>query len=626
MKKNSWIVALLLALTFTAFFISCGVDPIEIPPPEEEFDSIDLGAYNQWGGDKAKQAGWATAGNTSNEGIVAKDLGYKLDDFKAATRLVLELTDGGIKGGVNIIFGGNEGDALGGWNDVAVTNNSGVPNDLSAKDGNSLIIYLDKVIASKGKTSLWAANDSLKIIVAYYTGKGVEELVKSAKLQIPLAMVGVDNITLNGSKFDWQKRFDLSTASVTPIDATNKDITWEIVKWTDGTTTFDLSKTFTTDMARRNEIAALEKKVVLDGKSIIVPAGGTNASVGNVTLKATIKNGKLVPASGNNPAKFEPFTKEFTIKIQEDYTVPSGGTGFFYLDLNQNDTQGVATDVVPEASTTSTQIEIPFTEANQRVNFKLTPLQALWVNSATSVKVTITGSATGTTDLYNYNFGDPTLSTNGNATDPFTAAAFSTIKAEKSLTLNANKSLETCGYFILNYKGDASNEPVVTIEKIKIEVVGATMSTFMDATGKKTGISVQGNAKFDSDTGIISMGTGNGGSTLVVIDLPSPTSVTGGKSIKVSYVCTVIDAGDNTSPTAKVSIKDGGWADPPGDPANPPAQYWNNISLTIDTADVITVSENHYANGSTKMSLQTSDWEDTNAKIFYIKVTNVTIE
>jgi len=232
MKKFSWIVALLLALSFSAFFISCGVDPIEIEPPKAEYDEVPLDkGFNQWGGGIEKQMGWATAGNVSNEGNVAKDKGYKLDDFKAATRLVLELNDGGIKGGVKIIFGGAEGSTLGGWNDVKVAENDGKPTPgLSQLAGNVWTIYLDKVIGSK--IGAWKASDSLKILIEYYTGNGTADLVKSAKLLIPTGFVAIEKIEFDGAAWVGYE-FDLDTGvTFTPDNVTEREIQWSILGFT----------------------------------------------------------------------------------------------------------------------------------------------------------------------------------------------------------------------------------------------------------------------------------------------------------------------------------------------------------------------------------------------------------
>jgi len=191
-KKNSWIVALLLALSLTVFFISC-VDPLAEDEEEETYTEVALGKFNQWGGLKASQAGWAVAGIVSNEGIVAKDLGYKLEDFQKARYLVVT-TSTDNPGGVDLIWASADEDG----NDIGPNwmKKDGVQNapigsfDKATKE---LKIDLKKGITDKNFRA--ATTKKVKILLQH---PDMEGWVVGAKLLIPEdKFVPVTNVTLN---------------------------------------------------------------------------------------------------------------------------------------------------------------------------------------------------------------------------------------------------------------------------------------------------------------------------------------------------------------------------------------------------------------------------------------------
>ena len=109
-RKNSWIVALLLVLSLSVFF-GC-IEVIE-DVDTETYTYVDLGTeFNTWGG-QAYQRGWSTDGASWNDpNHTVKNLGLKLDDFKAARYLELELNVASTAGAVDLIWG-NESS---GWN------------------------------------------------------------------------------------------------------------------------------------------------------------------------------------------------------------------------------------------------------------------------------------------------------------------------------------------------------------------------------------------------------------------------------------------------------------------------------------------------------------------------------
>jgi len=127
-KKNSWIVALLLALSLSVFFAGC----IDVVSEEdtETYTEVELGDFNIGGG-QTYQKGWAVGGILWNEGPAsgAKDLGYLNEDFAGARYIVLKLTnhDGYStpKGTVSLIWGAEVGDdegaTFGRWNQQAAS-------------------------------------------------------------------------------------------------------------------------------------------------------------------------------------------------------------------------------------------------------------------------------------------------------------------------------------------------------------------------------------------------------------------------------------------------------------------------------------------------------------------------
>jgi len=257
MKKYSWIVALLLALSLSALFISCGVDPIVSEPPEGvTYTEVLLNnGMNVWAGGKDQQQGWATGDGFKFLGVgdkleTAKDLGYKAEDFKAAEFLEFELVAEAPKGGVQIIWGASEGNDknISCWNSKKLTTDNGVieaaagvtERKETTDDGKEKKIWkieLKKALTDYGK---YKNADEVKIILQYYTGKGVSDLyvANSGKLLIPNVEVPfkeIKSITLDKDNFLWSGELELK-AKFDPEDATQQVVIWSIVDWTSSAT------------------------------------------------------------------------------------------------------------------------------------------------------------------------------------------------------------------------------------------------------------------------------------------------------------------------------------------------------------------------------------------------------
>jgi hypothetical protein len=192
--KKIWLVLLAFVLVFG--MISCsdgGGGGKKPPPPTGELTRVDLGDYNTWGGQPAKQSGWATTGFqwkddsiTPNAWKTVDDKGYNLEDFQKAVYLVLEVAEGQPSGGVQLIWGGNDAttaegvtDGVGGWNQHAnniFTDSGAAVGSMGAtQDGNTIKIELSRALKDYSKY-IAETTTALRLIIAYYTGDGLEVL------------------------------------------------------------------------------------------------------------------------------------------------------------------------------------------------------------------------------------------------------------------------------------------------------------------------------------------------------------------------------------------------------------------------------------------------------------------
>jgi len=182
-KKNSWIVALILALSLSVFFVGC-ID-VAIVEDTETYEEVALDKGFNIGGGQAYQKGWAVAGILWDEGTAAgaKDLGYQNDSFGGARYLVLNLEghDGYStpKGTVQIIWGaevGNDkGDTYGRWNQQALS--------ASMYEFTGATMKIDLTKALKDYANWIDPSITKRKIVIQYV-EGINE-IKSATLLIP---------------------------------------------------------------------------------------------------------------------------------------------------------------------------------------------------------------------------------------------------------------------------------------------------------------------------------------------------------------------------------------------------------------------------------------------------------
>jgi len=169
-KKNLWIVALLTALSFTAFMTTSCVDPALVDDAGA-LTYVDIGTtFNTWGGQNY-QSGWSTDGASWNDpDHTVKNLGLQLDDFKSARYLEIEINGDSLAGALDVIWG-NESN---GWNQT----NSVAPGGASGP----LKIDLTKL---KDYPKYAASTSQIRIILQYNQPGQVAGLVKSARLGIP---------------------------------------------------------------------------------------------------------------------------------------------------------------------------------------------------------------------------------------------------------------------------------------------------------------------------------------------------------------------------------------------------------------------------------------------------------
>jgi len=280
LKKSSWIVALLLALTVTALFTGC-IDALE---PEEEmtYTEVALPDFNAWGG-QGYQRGWAVAGfkflGVGDKAEVAADNGYKNDDFGNATKLKIEMADDTHpSGNLDIIYGIEYADGTGeGW-----VQTGGIP---FKKDGKVIVVdltkmkgyakYKDKTVA-KRKLILQAGGESA----------GLTKLVVKAWLMIPdkVPFVPVTGMSLAKNSFFWTGALNLEGV-FTPEDATNQLVKWSIKGWrsADGLTTITLPDS-ATDPSYASTKALLLAKVDFKPKTLILRPAVAEVKQGAVDI------------------------------------------------------------------------------------------------------------------------------------------------------------------------------------------------------------------------------------------------------------------------------------------------------------------------------------------------------
>jgi hypothetical protein len=362
MKKYSWIVALMIALT--VIFIGCGADPILPSDDDEVLTDVELGDFNAWGGQKANQSGWApddfkfkggTDNSTTDIPQTAKSMGYKEEDFLKAKYLVLTLKKDWPANAITICWGAEDGNALGlsGWNETKLSSDAGDPNP-----GSGLVMSDDKMTAtielSKALSNYkgyLAAEGRVRLLVNYYAG--VSKFIDSAKLQISsksAPFVPITDLALEKDNFPWTGELKLA-AKFTPEDASKQVVTWSIKSWkatssstplviTGKPTGTDAEKTsYNTSKAAllaKVDFKKVSKEVtdaifytdtsvdppdeikvqdagtveVKSSDTIIAMGADKSQSVGIVTLVATVKGGG---ADGKD------YTKEVTVNIKEVY-------------------------------------------------------------------------------------------------------------------------------------------------------------------------------------------------------------------------------------------------------------------------------------------------------------------
>jgi len=162
--------------------------------------------------------------------------------------------------------------------------------------------------------------------------------------------------------------------------------------------------------------------------------------------------------------------------VPTTYQVPEGGADFFFVNLNDWETIGAINATIPDGVLAADKITLTFTEQAQRVNFKLTDAQKTILTSAAKIDVTIVGTSDPETSSFRYHIGDALLGSSWNATSGNGEGALSTILSN---TLNLdNKTGTLLDFFILQFERNTSApaETTVEIESIKIAVHIDTVS------------------------------------------------------------------------------------------------------------------------------------------------------
>jgi len=346
LKKNSWIAALLLALSLTAFFIIGCVSPLAVVEDTETYEEYPLDkGYNAWAG-QVYQKGWAIGGikfqGKGDAIVIAKDLGYDIEMFQKATKLKIEMPDASYpRSGVDIIWGGEDenGDATKGggmWNQQPIAGGSGdLDPTFAKKDGNILIIDLKKALKNY---SAYTKGAKLKIVMQVNAPSygDVEGLVQKAYLMIPNTpppFVPLDNITLVENTMFWSNDLQLD-ANFEPENATEQKVIWAIKQWSGGGKTLTLPTLDPTDPAsvtayetartalfekvrfQREEYvfddSVVPNEIRLKQLSDIIYTPGEKASLGTVIVYALVKNAKQ-----DDKGNLTDFDKSMSVTVKD---------------------------------------------------------------------------------------------------------------------------------------------------------------------------------------------------------------------------------------------------------------------------------------------------------------------
>ena len=357
LKKNSWIAALLLALSLTAFLFTGCVNPLKVEEDTETYEEYPLDkGYNAWAG-QVYQKGWAIGGikfqGKGDAIVIAKDLGYDIDMFQRATKLKIEMPDASYpRSGVDIIWGGEDengdsGKGGGMWNQQPIAGGSGdVDATFAKKDGNVLIIDLTKALKNY---SSYTKAAKLKIVIQVNAPSygDVEGLVQKAFLMIPNTpppFKPIKGLTLAKNSMYWTNDFVLDP-KFDPEDATEQKIIWAIKSFrgSDGVlksipnlnlsdpkndnpndTTSSLYKYNAAKKELLSKVMWKQEEYLVDDTvwpnqralrdvlgTIVVPETSGALSIGSVTVVALVKGG--IEKDG----KSADYSKELTFNIQD---------------------------------------------------------------------------------------------------------------------------------------------------------------------------------------------------------------------------------------------------------------------------------------------------------------------
>jgi len=349
-KKNLWIVALLMVLSFTAFMTTSCVDGLVVEEDTMTYKDVDIGtSFNTWGG-QAYQSGWSTDNATWNDpNHTVKNLGLNLDDFLAARYLDIEINGDSLAGAMDVIWGNEKN----GWNQT---------NSVAAGGAKGPVIRID-LTRLVGYANYKSSEEQIRIIIQYNQPGQVKGLVKSATLKIPDFVPFIPVVDIEGviEETYTYSQIPLSATVIGKVNAdglpaTNASIIWSIVSFTpDGGTKLEVTANpGTTEYASQK--AALKAKVAFDevkpadkvtidysvypweeiktpgtpyvSTNIIKPLALTDAGV--IVVKAIIIDGLYNEATDT----YSNFTKDFSItatqkpaiqyKLTDDTTSGSG--------------------------------------------------------------------------------------------------------------------------------------------------------------------------------------------------------------------------------------------------------------------------------------------------------------
>jgi len=348
-----------------------------------------------------------------------------------------------------------------------------------AADGTGTLFV--SINGADGRTILPEAELN-KYVLELYTGTDTlydeRELTGSAALSLP---AGIYKVVVKGYVNDVEvAQGEEQNVEVIAEQATTVEIDLEPEAAGDGTFFWDFLMIYDlTDLALEIYEVEDDVNVWYGGRpdpagSILLPAGVYNVKFSVTIYAETYSWWEILYICTGLTSYYDASNVLEEGVIPYIYEVPDAGPGFFYLDLNNWQTQSTGgaynsgiNDTLVTGNVEADKLTVNFTVRNQRLNIKLSASQVALMMASNYITVTIDGIAEPDSN-FRFFLGDPSQGGSWNATNSGHLGAFSGIVNDpKGTNFSENKSAATVGYFILEHQEEGVSTEV-TINSIRI--------------------------------------------------------------------------------------------------------------------------------------------------------------